>query len=172
MSECLILPCCKKKVADPDGKPLPAIETYDGVLARVIRKRNPGVDTFFVSSKYGLISKGHMIEPYDLMLSAVLDREFVIEKVANQWIAITSGVPDKYDTIWHVTRGAYYDAIKILEHWTTMKHVVAKDVDLRHNIGVILRELKAFCEARPAYSDIDLDHLVEMYKQAQAEGKV
>lgn len=172
MTECLILPCCKKKLTDPDGKLLPAIETYDGVLARVVRKRSPGLDVFFVSSKYGLISRAHMIEPYDLMLSAVLNREFVIEKVVKQWIVITDGAPDKYDTIWHVTRGAYFDAIKILDKWSALRHVVAEDVELRHNIGVILRELKAFCEARPAYSDIDLDHLVAMYKQAQAEGKV
>lgn len=172
MTECLILPCCKRKVADPNGKAMPAIETYDGVLARVVRKRNPGLDVYFISSKYGLIGKGYAIEPYDLMLSAVLNREFVVEKVVKQWIDITGGKPDKYETIWHVTRGAYHEAIQILAKWSTLTHVVANDVEMRHNIGIILRELKSFCEARPAYGDIDLDHLVALYNQAQAEGKV
>jgi hypothetical protein len=151
---------------------MPAIEVYDGVLARVVRKRQPGLPVFIISGKYGLISSEELIEAYDVQLEEVLNREFVIERVVKPWLKITNGKPDKFETVWHITRGSYYRAIRILEKWTALQHVLPDDMPMRHNIGVMLRELKAFCVARPPYSDIDLDHIVTMYERAKAEGKV
>ena len=170
MSECLIIPCSARKVHFE--VPTAAIQVFDGVLARVIRKRSPGLPVYIMSAKYGLIHKNDLIEEYEISPEAVLCRDYVVEKVIGNWLKITDGKPDMYDTIWHITRGASFQAIQILGKWCTMKHVLPEDMPMRHNVGVMLRELKAFCIARPTYSDIDLDHLVAMYEQAKTEGKI
>ena len=170
MNECLIIPCSSRKKSF--DKPMPAIELFDGVLARVVRKRSPGLPVFIMSAKYGLIPSTELIEQYEISPEDVLSRDFVIEKVVNNWLQITNGVPNKFDTIWHITRGASYKAIRILEQWSTLKDIIGEDVEMGHNIGVRLRELKAFCLARPAFGDIDLDHLTAMYKKLQSEGKL
>ena len=65
----LIISCSQRKRTDPE--PLPAIERYDGVNFRMIRKlRRQGelpanLDVLIISAKYGLIKGGDVIAWYD-----------------------------------------------------------------------------------------------------------
>ena len=69
----LIIGCSQRKRPDPGL--LPAIERYDGVNFRVLRKaRREGywpenLDVLIVSAKYGLISADTLIENYDLKMT-------------------------------------------------------------------------------------------------------
>ena len=65
----LIVACSQRKRSDPGL--LPAIERYDGVNFRVLRKaRREGywpenLDVLILSAKYGLLKPDTLIEDYD-----------------------------------------------------------------------------------------------------------
>jgi hypothetical protein len=69
----LIVTCSQRKRSTPDL--LPAIERYDGVYFRVLRKaRREGywpehLDVLIVSAKYGLLDLDIAIENYDLRMT-------------------------------------------------------------------------------------------------------
>lgn len=86
----LILSCSKRKRPDPGL--LPAIERYDGVNFRVLRKFLQSkplhcLDVLIISAKYGLIEASTPIENYDRELS----RKRALELVNN-----VSDILDKY----------------------------------------------------------------------------
>ena len=69
----LIVACSQRKRSDPGL--LPAIERYDGVHFRVLRKAQregywpTNLDVLIVSAKYGLLELKTAIEPYDLRMT-------------------------------------------------------------------------------------------------------
>jgi len=68
----LILSCSKRKRPDPGL--LPAIECYDGVNFRILRKFMHGkllshLDVLIISAKYGLLEASALIENYDEKLT-------------------------------------------------------------------------------------------------------
>ncbi len=69
----LIVACSQRKRSDPGL--LPAIERYDGVNFRVLRKaRREGywpenLDVLILSAKYGLLKPDTLIEDYDLRMT-------------------------------------------------------------------------------------------------------
>ena len=159
LNECLIIPCSDKKVKDSGG-PMPAIELFDGVYARLIRKRTPGVDTYILSAKYGLIDVMTPVEPYDIEPADVINKEWVTKNVIRRWVKLTGGNVRKYENIWHITRGATFKAIQPLSHFGDLRCVVPDDAEKGYNIGVRLHYLKEFCVARPPFSNIDVDAIM------------
>lgn len=69
----LIVGCSQRKRSDPGL--LPAIERYDGVNFRVLRKAKregywpANLDVLILSTKYGLIKPETPIEDYDLRMT-------------------------------------------------------------------------------------------------------
>ena len=72
----LVLACSSRKV--PSTGPLPAIERYDGVAYRVLKRLQrlgqypADVDVMIVSAKYGLIESERPIQNYDLRMTPQL----------------------------------------------------------------------------------------------------
>lgn len=68
----LIVMCSKRKRSAPDL--LPALERYDGIFFRILRKaRREGhwpdnLDILILSAKYGLLELDTAIENYDLRM--------------------------------------------------------------------------------------------------------
>lgn len=69
----LIVACSERKRSDPGL--LPAIERYDGVNFRVLRKAKregywpENLDVLILSAKYGLLKLDSLIEDYDLRMT-------------------------------------------------------------------------------------------------------
>lgn len=69
----LILACSRRKRPDPGL--LPAIDRYDGINYKIVRKamredRWPrGLDLLILSAKHGLLAPGDPIEDYDLLMT-------------------------------------------------------------------------------------------------------
>ena len=69
----LIVACSQRKRSDPGF--LPAIERYDGVNFRVLRKAQregywpKNLSTLILSAKYGLLKPDTLIEDYDLRMT-------------------------------------------------------------------------------------------------------
>jgi len=82
----LVLGCSQRK--RPDAGRLPALERYDGVNYRVLRKLErerglPGnLDIVILSAKYGLIAGSTGIEDYDLRLTP--DRAAALSSIVAQ----------------------------------------------------------------------------------------
>jgi len=79
MAALLVVACSRRKLR---GKgPMPAMERYDGVNYRVLRKaasegRWPRhVDVLIVSAKHGLLEPNSLIEDYDQLMTAEQARE-------------------------------------------------------------------------------------------------
>ena len=69
MSNLLLVACSARKRAEPTN-PVPALERYDGVLFRVVRKwlrQTPSAppDVLIISAKFGLIDSTMPIPDYD-----------------------------------------------------------------------------------------------------------
>lgn len=70
----LIVSCSQRKLDDPD--PLPALDRYDGVNFRVIKKamregRWPqNLDLLILSAEHGLVDPSQLIRPYDRRMTA------------------------------------------------------------------------------------------------------
>ena len=75
----LVLACSSRKAAEVEA--LPAMDRYDGVAYRVVKKlRRLGefpqdVDVMILSAKYGLIEGEEPIHDYDLRMTAELAQE-------------------------------------------------------------------------------------------------
>lgn len=69
----LLLACSQRKSAEPGY--LPAIERYDGVNYRVVKKAMrdgncpKGLEILIISAKHGLINASTLIEDYDLLMT-------------------------------------------------------------------------------------------------------
>ena len=70
MRSLVLLSCSARKRKTPT-RPIPAIQRYDGVLFRVLRKyireqgRSPKIDILVLSARYGLITSQAPIRYYD-----------------------------------------------------------------------------------------------------------
>ncbi len=74
MSDLLLLACSARKRSDP-RRPVAALERYDGVFFRVLRKWLRGgviavPDVWIISARFGLIEAGTPIPEYDQRMDA------------------------------------------------------------------------------------------------------
>lgn len=68
LNRLLLIGCSERKLRAPET-PIPAIERYDGVLFRVLRKNPTPVSIFIVSAEFGLIPSDTLIPFYDRRMS-------------------------------------------------------------------------------------------------------
>jgi hypothetical protein len=75
----LIVTCSRRKRVDPE--PLPALERYDGIFFRILRKAQrtgywpDNLDVLITSAKYGLLEPDTAIEKYDLRMTVAQARQ-------------------------------------------------------------------------------------------------
>lgn len=113
-------------------EPIPAIERYDGVYFRTLRKylregKLSDTDILIVSEKYGLIwseDKIPIVKPHGRMGSLSLD-EKAIEKLRQENLEKLKKITKKYSEIYVNIGREYMRLIKGFEKFTSCKIVYA-----------------------------------------------
>ena len=109
---CLILPCSQRKrdprslpnhIYDDDGTVIsPAWDVYDGPLARIARKHAPyrGLDIWFLSARFGLISRSFGIPLYDhkMTIGQAGDADWIGTRITVPWLL--AGVVGAYENVY------------------------------------------------------------------------
>ncbi len=135
----LVMACSSRKVSS--SGPLPAIERYDGVAFRVVKRlrrlgRYPhNVDVLIVSAKYGLIRHDQPIDNYDLRMTP----ERALEQVEQNRAILRQLVDSSYYSEVFVSVGKVY--LMALEPFDAWQGSVIVTVN-SGKIGVQLRSLK------------------------------
>lgn len=104
----LLLVSCSKTKRATGGR---AVEVYDGPAFRTLRKaqrEGAVLDVFVVSAKYGLISGGAEIAPYDQKMPTRPDSRFV-ERLRRDVAALLDST--RYETILVFLGPAYEEAV-------------------------------------------------------------
>jgi hypothetical protein len=121
----LVVSCSERKRDDPN--PLPALDRYDGVNFRVIKKamregRWPqGLDLLILSAEHGLIDPGQLIGPYDRRMTPqrVADLASKVGEVLRRRFRRTA-----YDEIFVNAGKDYLPALTFLEELDNARLVV------------------------------------------------
>jgi hypothetical protein len=123
----LIVTCSQRKRSDREL--LPALERYDGVFFRILRKAlreghwSDTLDVLIISAKYGLLELDTVIENYDLRMTVTQAKQLqpvVTPLLIKRVTALT------YTEIFLNVGKTYYEAIEgwstALPHDTTVIH--------------------------------------------------
>lgn len=143
----LLLIACSSRKLHTSGL-LPAIQRYDGVMYRVIRKaRREGyfpenVDVKIVSAKFGLIDASTPIPDYDVRMDRQRAEELRPEVEHN----LRNMIPtQKYDELFINMGKTYLRAIGNLGEWMAPEVMVAYAAG---GIGTKANALKAWLKSR------------------------
>ena len=138
MNDLLLMACSARKRAEP-CEPIAALDRYDGVFFRVLRKwlretTRPGPDVLIVSARYGLIDAATEIIDYDqrmtpervaklapkirLALRARLeqnDYRRIFVNVGRDYLAALDGIDELSGALW--ASGGIGQRAKRLKRW-------------------------------------------------------
>lgn len=137
----LIMACSSRKFPTPGS--VPALERYDGVAYRVVKKlRREGrfpddVDVLILSAKFGLIQSDQPIPDYDVRMTAERAQEQVVQN--RQLLAglLRGGA---YDEVFISAGRNYSPALEPFDTWRGSAAVATN----KGKIGVQLKSLKSW----------------------------
>ncbi len=137
----LIMACSSRK--SPAFGLLPAIERYDGVAFRVVKRLlrivqfPPDVDVMILSAKYGLIGQDEPIGDYDLRMTP----ELALEQAEHNCATLSQRLGGRqYREVFISASEVYLLALEPIAAWRRGVRVVTN----RGRIGCQLNSLKAW----------------------------
>lgn len=137
----LIMACSARKFPTPGS--VPAIQRYDGVAFRVVKKllregRFPDdVDVLILSARFGLIESDHPIPDYDVRMTSERARE---QSEENRNVLGRLLASDSFSEVFISAGRDYSPALEPFEAWRGAATVTTN----KGKIGVQLKSLKGW----------------------------